>query len=340
MPWSIAFSLALWGVFVGLPLGRVGGLLALVLHLLAAWILWRELYPAGDYRVRRWLWRADSQNVVAVAPPAGPVQNRVVLMGYLDSARSPFLWRASGRRRLADLLVWPLLLSVPANALVLFLGAITGSLFLYCLTAPLILCLIVGLMVSLRAERASFTPGANNNASGLATLLALAERLQQEPLARTEVWLLASGCRETYCDGARAFLEAHGEILTPEATFIALEGVGVGQRVVYLNGEGTLYTTRYSPRSLELAAQAAERCRQAGLDVRGERHRGGPTEMGLITRRGFQGLAVNVWPEPARGVAGRRRADDVFETLEQGALERVHVFAWELLQEIDADAQT
>jgi hypothetical protein len=39
-------------------------------------------------------------------------------------------------------------------------------------------------------------------------------------------------------------------------------------------------------------------------------------------------------------VAGRRRADDVFETLEQGALEKAHVFAWELLQEVDAGEQT
>jgi hypothetical protein len=339
MPWSIAFSLALWGVFAGLFLGWLGSLVALAMHLLAIWILWRELYPFGDYPVRRWLWRGDSQNVVAVVPPAGPVQGRVVLMGYLDSARAPFFWRAPGRRRLAWLLVWPLLFSVPANALLLFLGALTGSVWLYCLTTPLVLCLIVGLVISLRAERAPFAPGANNNASGLAMLLALAERLKQAPLARTEVWLLASGCRETGGDGARAFLDAHGETLAP-ATFIALEGVGVGQRVVYLDGEGLLYHTRYSPRALALAAQAAERCRQAGLEVGVERHRGGPAEMGLITRRGFEGLSINVWPDQERGVAGRRRADDVFETLEQEALEKAHTFAWELLQEIDAAAQT
>jgi hypothetical protein len=360
MPWSIAFSIAAWGVFIGLLFDLVGGLVASALYLVAAWIVYRELYPpaglasaspparrsaaegigrtplVSGLSVRRWLWRGDSQNVVGVVPPAGAVERRLVLMGYLDSARAPFFWRARARRRLAGCMVLPLFLSLLLNAVALLLGAVTGSDSFYFVAFLLVFPQVVALLASLRAGRSSFSPGANNNASGVGTLLALAERLKEAPLARTEVWLLATGCRETGGDGIRAFLEAHGETLA-EATFVALEGVGVGERAVYLAGEGALRGTSYPSQALALAARAAERCREEGLGIGAERHRGGPTEMGLIVRRGFEGLAINVWPGDWAGVASRRRMDDTFDTIEEEALAQVHIFAWALLQEIDTE---
>lgn len=346
LSWAVAFSLALWGALVGLLFARLmGEIIALAFYLPAVWIIYRELYPVvgsgvGGHFIRRRLWQGDSQNVVGVVTPAGPVERRVVLMGYVDSAHAPFFWRTSSRRRLIGCLALPLFFSVPCGAVTLILGVFSGNVWFYPLAILTIFLPSAGLVVSLRAGHSSFCPGANHNASGVGTLLALAERLKEAPLARTEVWLLATGCRETGGDGMRAFLGAHGETLA-QATFVALEGVGVGQRPVYLTGEGFLWKTPYSPKALALAAQAAERCRETGLEVGTKRHRGAPTEMGLIVRAGLEGLAVNAWPGPDQesGVAGRRRMDDTFDTLEKEALAGVHAFVWALLQEIDADFQ-
>lgn len=334
MPWSIAFSLAIWGMLAGLLFGLPGGIIAAALYLLAAWIVYGELYPGGR-SVRRWLWQADSQNVLAVIPPGAEVERRLVLMGYLDSARAPAFWHTRQRRRLAGCMVLPLLFSLPLNAALFIAGVITANATFYFLAFALSFPHIAALLVSLRAERSSFSPGANNNAAGMGTVLALAERLQGTPLARTEVWLLATGCRETGGEGVQAFLKTHGETLK-EAIFVALEGVGVGERVVYLTGEGLLQSTHYSSEALALAARAAERCRQEEFQISAEHHRGGPTEMGLIARRGFKGLTANVWPDDRAGVAGRRRIDDTFDTIERQALARAHTFAWALLQEVDA----
>jgi hypothetical protein len=341
MPWSIAFSLAAWGMLIGLLFGRVGGAVAVALYLLAAWIIYRELYPtAGSisgYPVRRWLWHRESHNVLGVAPPAGAVRQRVVLMSYLDSRRVSSLWDSQRRQRRAGCMRPLLFLSLLLSAGAFFIAAITANVVFYFIALLLLFPQIGALLVSLRFERRPFGLGANNNAAGVGTLLALAERLKEIPLAHTEVWLLATGCRETGGDGVIAFLEAHGATLS-NATFVALEGVGVGEQVIYLTGEGALWSTPYPAETLAVAARAADRCRES-FPVSAARHRSGPTPIGAIVRSGFAGMAINAQPEG--GAAGDRRhqRDDTFETVHPETLARVNAFAWELLQELDIQTQ-
>jgi hypothetical protein len=336
LPWAVAFSMAAWGLLIGLLFELVGAIVAALLYLVATWIIYRELYPPiKGHSVRRWLWRGESQNTLGVLPPAGPPKRRVVLMSYLDSARCPFFWRQQERRRLISHTVWPLFLSLPVGAIAILSGAITANVAFYFIALILAFPQIAALLTSLYAERSPFSPGANNNASGVGSLLALAERLKKEPLAQTEVWILTTGCRETGRDGVRAFLETHGAALN-EAIFIALEGVGTGERLVYLNGEGTLRRTSYPSKTLALAARAAAHCREKGLKVSAQRHRGNPTEMGLVVRRGFAGMTINTWPNDWPGVAGRRQTDDTLDSIEMKAQAGTHTFAWALLQKIDA----
>lgn len=338
MPWSIAFSLAAWGMLVGLLFDLAGAIIAAMLYLGAAWIVYRELYPSpvpsSGYPVRRWLWRADSQNVLGVIPSSGTVQQRVVLLAYLDSAHCPFLWRNQRRRRLVYRAAPLILISLPISALAFILGALTGDVLFYFIAFLLLLPQIAALLASIRFERSPFSPGANNNASGVATLLALAERLQETPLARAEVWLLATGCRETGKDGLYAFLESHGTELAG-TTLIALESVGVGEGVVCLTGEGALRGTAYSPVALALAARAEERCQEASIPVSHRHHPGGPTETGIIARSGLHGITITVWVDDSPGVVSRRQIDDTLETIQTQALAQAHTFTWALLQEID-----
>jgi hypothetical protein len=344
LPWAVAFSLAAWGMLIGLLFGLVGGIIAMAIYLLAAWTAHTELYPAArlgqslwarGYPVRRWLGHRESQNVVAVAPPRGDVERRVVLMAYLDSARAPFLWQSQRSRRLAGCAVPLLFASLLLSAAVFLLAAFTANVLFYFVALCLLFPQIAGLIVSIRADRSAYSPGANNNASGVGTLLALAEQLKQSPLQHTEVWLLATACRETGFDGLQAFLDAHGSELAG-GTFIALEGVGVGERVVYLTGEGALWTTSYSPDALGCAARSAERCQSEGLLVNAEGHRGDPTEMGVITRLGWRGTSISAKSNGRPGIPGRRQLEDTFDTIERQALSQVIDFCWALLQEIDA----
>jgi hypothetical protein len=337
MPWSIAFSLAAWGMLIGLLFGRVGGAVAVALYLLAAWIIYRELHPTvgsiSGYPVRRWLWRAESHNVLGVAPPAGTVNQRVVLMSYLDSGRVSSPWKNQHGQRRVGCMIPLLFLSLLLSAGAYLMAAITANVVFYFIALLLLFPQIGALLVTLRIERSPFSPGANNNAAGLGTLLALAERLTETPLTQTEVWLLATGCRETGGDGAVAFLKAHGRALS-NATFVALESVGVGERVIYLTGEGALWSTLYPAETLALAARAANRCRES-FPISTGRHRSGPTPMGVIVRSGLAGTTINAQPQGSADGDRRHQRNDSFDTVNPETLARVHAFAWELLQELD-----
>jgi hypothetical protein len=340
VPWAVPFSLVVWGYLLALLLAVPGAVIAAVLDAVATVVAYRQLVPGMDpddpLSLRRWLWRGESQNVHAILPPAGAVDRRVVLLAYLDSPITSFFWATGRRRRLVQLSQPLLFLSLPASGVALLLGALGGNVLFYFAATLLLPAQAVALLACVRAGRRGHSAGANNNASGVGSLLALAERLKQSPLASTEVWVLATGCRETGGDGARAFLARHRQALS-EAAFVALEGLGVGERVIYLCGEGSLFRTAYSQQLRTLAERAAERCRQEGLNVSAARHPDGPTEIGLICRTGLNGLGVNCWPDGSPGVARWRQVEDRVDFIDEESLSQAHRFIWALLQEIDSN---
>lgn len=92
-------------------------------------------------------------------------------------------------------------------------------------------------------------PGANDNLSGVAVLLALARRLAQRPPAGLRVLLLSTGSEESFLEGMVAFGDRHFRELPPGGTtFLCLESVGSPELMV-LDGEGLLRRQRY-PREL------------------------------------------------------------------------------------------
>jgi hypothetical protein len=63
---------------------------------------------------------------------------------------------------------------------------------------------IFALVLCLHADLTPFSPGANDDASGVGVILAVAERLFQKPTAHTEVWLAFTGCEEVSAYGIPA----------------------------------------------------------------------------------------------------------------------------------------
>ncbi|HVE67079.1 MAG TPA: M20/M25/M40 family metallo-hydrolase [Solirubrobacteraceae bacterium] len=106
-------------------------------------------------------------------------------------------------------------------------------------------------------------PGANDNATGVAALLALARRLASEPLEHADVVLLAPGCEESGMGGMAAWLRAHGAALDPARTLVlSLDTLGSGTPIV-VEAETTLAPHAYRDEELALAEAGAAR---AGAD--------------------------------------------------------------------------
>jgi len=126
---------------------------------------------------------------------------------------------------------------------------------------------VAGLIGSLLATaafadiaRSPTVPGANDNLSAVAALVALAERLRAQPADGLRVLLVSCGAEEVIQGGIHGFAARHFPALDRERTwFLNLDTVG-SPELVLLEGEGAVVMEDYFDRRFrDLVARAAER---------------------------------------------------------------------------------
>ena len=204
---------------------------------------------------RQWLARllptGEGANVVGRVPAAGERVRTLVLVAHHDAAQTGFVWR---HRKLfgSDTA------SRAALQEVAFLLAATRSRRARAVAAGL---LAFAAVTALDVARSPTVPGANDNATGVAAVLALVERFAAEPLPGTEVVALFPGSEESGMGGMRAWLDAAAP--DPSTTFVlGLDTLGSGNPVV-LTAEGPPRPVRYRERDLALV-EGARRVRLGG----------------------------------------------------------------------------
>lgn len=329
-PFVLAFGTALAGALAyAVTRHPIASLLAAALNGLGAWGMFAELDLSGNW-MRRLLPTAPSQNVVGSVGPAGEVRQRVVLVGHLDTHRTPVFYSSATWHKLFVGLVGGTFLSLVAGVLIYALLALTGWMWLHLIAALAAAVQLFALAMSIHADLTPFGPGANDNASGAGTVLALGERLTREPLHHTEVWLVADGCEELGCYGAAALVEAHAAELQ-DTIFIALDIVGVGDPA-FLVSDGLL---RKYPVDGELLAIA----RQIALerpDLRAFEHIGlAYTDTALFLKRGLRAITIDALPRESPGGVHWHQMSDTVDKIEPECLRRVHELTWEMLQKLD-----
>jgi hypothetical protein len=282
--------------------------------------------------LHRFLPKGASQNVIGIAPAACPARRRLVLIGHLDTHRTPWIFGGDTRTRLLGPLVLAGWYSLIAAPFAYGLGAFLGFPALAYLGLATLLFHVAGILLSVQADLSPFSPGANDNAAAAGVCLALAQRLKAEPLANTDVWVLASGCEESGLDGIRDFVNRHQASLA-EALFLDFEGVGNGDHLVYLTYESPVKPEAIHPEALAIARRAAARCPH--LEPVGAPAVGGYTEAGLVNHAGLRGLCLLTVPRGLKAIAEWHRPTDTFDRLRPEALARVQEFAWAVMQEWD-----
>jgi hypothetical protein len=120
-------------------------------------------------------------------------------------------------------------------------------------------------MANIGASRV--VPGANDNLSAVAAMVALAHSLRERPPSGVRVLLLSTGSEESFMEGMQAFAKRHFPELDRETTeFVCLECVGSPYLCV-VEGEGMLRMRYYT-------GETRERLARAGLDAGVELTRG------------------------------------------------------------------
>jgi hypothetical protein len=246
----------------------IGGVLGLLLTGLALLSFQRE-QRGGRSGMSSWLGAPDSVNVVARAGAQQP-RRRVVLSAHIDAtlagrvfsrrhaeryarvlARRAFAPPAAGPYAVPEKLLWAAGLVAAASAL----GAEGWLLGLARLAVGALLAL--GVAAMLEWAFAPPTPGANDNASGVAAMLTCGEQLLAQLPSDVELWVVGTGAEEVGCCGMRAFVDAHPEWRADRTCFINFESVG-GGALHWVHSEGTLTRISYPPMLTELARRLAQ----------------------------------------------------------------------------------
>lgn len=130
-------------------------------------------------------------------------------------------------------------------------------------------------------------PGANDNLSAVAVIVALAEALEKKPVEGLRVLLVSAGAEEVLQGGVYGFCRRHLKKLDREQTWVVVPDTVGSPGLVMLEGEGTMVMEDYYDRSFrDLIAEIAER---EGIPIRrGMRSRFStdaviPSRMGIPT---------------------------------------------------------
>lgn len=330
-------------------LAVAGSLVSVASPLIGALIVaFATLSTVGDmtgtlFLVRRLTGRRASQNVLSREDAGKP--GVLVLVAHYDAARGGSLYgrRAAERRAaLAKRLRLPvglgggfvlamMLILVCAVARILGLDSIVVSIVQFVPTALLVLAL--PLLADLRLSPPS--PGAADNAAGVATALRLAERHGGE-LSNLDVWVLFTGAEESMALGMREWLREQRSALSQDGTvFLNLDKVGHGT-VRYTTREGLVLAARTDPELVAACEEIAEE------DEDGTRFGARPvaarvTSDALVARaRDYRAITISSLGA-LDYLPNQHQPEDVPERIDQEALERVLDFTSRLVERIDAE---
>jgi hypothetical protein len=285
----------------------------------------------GYHFLTRFLPQYASQNVMGRLLADRP-KRLVVVTAYYDSP--PVSWLSDPR--VAPWLRWIHLGLVSCMAVVVTACAVealglAGGLSLGLLQSlrwAAVACLATAGALLLVNERASQpSRGAVSNASGVAALLALAERLHAAPLEETEVVLLATGSHAAGLNGIHHFLRYQD--LDQELTyFLNLSAVGAGE-LRYTTGEGMLYVFGTAREWLQAAGAHA-----GAFEITPMRLTAWPTDMLVPLARGYK--CMSVLGIDRRGVPmGLGEADRV-DNADAGRVQRAVDFAEAVVRQLEA----
>jgi Zn-dependent M28 family amino/carboxypeptidase len=143
-------------------------------------------------------------------------------------------------------------------------------------------------------------PGANDNLSGVACLVALAELLRDQPVAGVRVLLASCGAEETLQDGIRGFMARHIHELDPGRTLVLNYDTVGSPHLIMIEAEGPFWMEDYpGPEFRDLIARCAE---ESGIALeRGLRARAS-TDSAIPARAGYPTAtlaSVNEWRAPS-----------------------------------------
>jgi Peptidase family M28 len=330
LTYAILAAAAVVGSVLSVSVPALGAALALVAALLT-FLDAGVLLPT----VRRLLGRRASQNVVSWGDRDRP--GVLILVAHYDAGRGGIaLGQKAETRRAAfgnlvrrpigplEPLFWAQLAILACC--VLRLAGLSGLLLTVVQFVPTVL-LIVAVALLLDIALSPTKAGENDNATGAALALRLAERFGGGRLEHFDVHVLLTGSQKAVAAGARSFLKRHKRELSRERTVVLnLDAVGSGT-VRFTTREGPVVAIKSHPQLVQLCQAIAE-------DDEDENAFGARP---IVNRSPSDGYAARAASLPAITIGCRGRLDYVPARVDAEAIERAESFCAELIRRLDAE---
>ena len=327
-------------------LGFAGSLVAIslpalgfALVLLAAVSMYLDL-TYRVYILRRLFFRRGSQNVVSPGRSPGAAA-RLIVCAHVDAGRTGGVFGERRARRAASLgrrfpwlgpfriLFWSLALLLPAlGARMAGLDSNVVSLIQLIPT----LVLLVGAFALVEIELSPVSPGASDDATGVAAALSLAAELEGEPVEHLDVWFVLDGAAQCLQEGMRSFVRAHRRRLDRDTTFVlSLDTLGAGN-VRYETAAGWVASYGMDKRLIELSSAIADAHPALGAEPLAHAY----AQDSMVARQaGLRAIGVTCL-EDGYGV-NVRQPGDLPENVDPAAVDRAHDFALALIRALDRD---
>ncbi|WP_062992973.1 M28 family metallopeptidase [Nocardia anaemiae] len=234
---------------------------------------------------RRFLPGARGTSVSARIPAAAEARRHLVLVAHHDAAQTGLVWgpaAVAASRYLSRQTGRAIPSHLPALAALSAMAVPSRSVRT---AACAVLAGTAALMI--QSMRSPTTPGANDNASGVATVLELARRLAAAPLPETEIHLVLPGGEEVGSLGIQAWLEHIDGRLDPQRTLVVnIDAVGSRGHLVVARHESL--TGRIAGGCVERAVNTAA---EADIEI-STATLPNPTDAVALTRAGLPTISL------------------------------------------------
>jgi hypothetical protein len=284
--------------------------------------------------VFRWLVpKAPSQNVVATVPPGDEHRRDLVLIGHIDSHRTPLVFKTPRWVSVYQTFTTVAFVLFLVQALLYVLGTVTQWVWIWPASIPSAVGALLLAAMCLQADRTPYSAGANDNATGAGLVLALGGHLKAEPLQHTRVWLVCTGCEEVQHYGAIDFFRRHrAEFHNPVAVVFELMGCA---GPAWLTQEGIVVPFHADRDLVALAEELSADHPEWGAYP--ARIKGGNTEMADALRAGIPAITF-MGMGPHGETPYWHQVEDTFDKMDPEVMERAYAFIWAFAQALDAGA--
>ncbi|MBO8141506.1 MAG: M28 family peptidase [Firmicutes bacterium] len=282
----------------------------------------------GRLNFDRILPKAVSQNVVARLPGARRDDPQVVIVAHYDTQRGSWLFAPWFGRWLRPFFIgtYAALAVVVAEAWLGWLAPGAGWIRPWAGAAAVWLGAALAFLIASWAT-GRYVEGANDNGSGVAAALSIAERWKDRAPQGFSPVLLFTGCEETGMRGMSHFLRTARP--APGTVFVNLDNVG-GGRLRYLLGEGMLVYRQYDAELVRMAAKLAQ---ESGGEVRALRNLLLPTDGLLAAKSGYPAITFLAASDDG-SIPNYHWHSDVSANVDRRTLETAETFVWRFLEEL------